>query len=418
LIAPERCSSFQFVGKLGLVVFITALLIGMATVPVQAIDYSGLAAARVRQAQLAQVRAQLGASLVAGIAAQDQLTQSLHDNRVEEERLTGEKADAETKITALDTEIAALDTQMAETQTRIDRERRQVAILARAMYSQPESVLVELGASTDLGDFMNRMGDLNAAGARARGIKASLQRDEDRLKADRDKQTADRKTEADLRAKLQAQLASLVALAVRQQAALESLLFQQAQAQAEMLSASRQSTATAQYIADMLQAQQNEVAAAASQAVWDQVQLLGGQLPVATGDLHFTNPLPGGVTTQGFGPSPYAFEPPYAGYAHFHTGLDLSTPAGVPVLAAGGGVVLLAGFNTGGYGNFVVIGHAGGLDTLYGHLMQILVNQGQTVAKGQPVGLEGSTGNSTGPHLHFEVRQGGRPVDPLPYLTG
>jgi len=406
------------VGKLGLLVFITAMLIGMATVPVSATDYSGLAAARIRQAQLAQVRAQLGASLAAGIAAQDQLTQSLHDNRVEEERLTAAQADADAKIAALDAEITALDAQMADTQTRIDRERRQVAILARAMYIEPESILVELGASSNLGDFVTRMGDLNAAGARARGIKASLQRDEDKLKADREKQAADRKTQADLRAKLLVQLAGLQAVAARQQAALESLWAQQAQTQAEMYSASRQSTATAQYIADMLQAQQNEVAAAASQAVWDQVQLLGGQVPAASGDLHFTNPLPGGVTTQGFGPSPYAFEPPYGGYAHFHTGLDLSTPAGVPVLAAGDGVVLLAGFNNGGYGNYVVIGHAAGIDTLYGHLMQILVKQGQHVAKGQPIGLEGSTGNSTGPHLHFEVRQGGRPVNPLPFLTG
>ncbi len=397
-------------------VFLTALLTALAATPAQAVDRSGLAAARARQAMLTQVRAQLGASLAAGIAAQEELTQSLHDNRVHEARLAGEQADAEALIGSLDTEIGRLDTQMAETQVRVGRERHQVGILARALYIQPSSVLVAMGASSDLGDFMTRMGDLNAAGTRARAVKAALQRDEQRLKADRDKQAAARQTQAELKTKLQGQLAGLLALAGRQEMALQGLQAQQQQTLAELASAGRQSSATAQYITDTLQAEQNEMAAAASQAVWDQVQLLNGQLPPPSGDLHFTNPLPGGEETQAFGPSPYWFEPPYAGYQHFHTGLDLATPAGVPVLAAGDGVVLLAGFNTGGYGNYVVIAHVGGIDTLYGHLMQISVRQGQRVQKAQPIGLEGSTGNSTGPHLHFEVRKAGRPVDPKPFL--
>jgi murein DD-endopeptidase MepM/ murein hydrolase activator NlpD len=86
------------------------------------------------------------------------------------------------------------------------------------------------------------------------------------------------------------------------------------------------------------------------------------------------------------------------------------------VLAADDGVVALVGTGMTGYGNYVVIAHAGGLDTLYGHLSAALVKPGQTVTQGTVVGLEGSTGNSTGPHLHFELRIGGRPVDPTPYL--
>jgi murein DD-endopeptidase MepM/ murein hydrolase activator NlpD len=91
-------------------------------------------------------------------------------------------------------------------------------------------------------------------------------------------------------------------------------------------------------------------------------------------------------------------------------------PFGSPVYAADDGVVALVGSSSSGYGNFVVIAHSGGLDTLYGHLSVALVKLGDRVAQGQPIGLEGSTGNSTGAHLHFELRINQKPVDPTPYL--
>jgi murein DD-endopeptidase MepM/ murein hydrolase activator NlpD len=89
---------------------------------------------------------------------------------------------------------------------------------------------------------------------------------------------------------------------------------------------------------------------------------------------------------------------------------------GSPVLAADDGIVVLVGSGPYGYGNYVVVAHSGGLTTLYGHLATAVVKAGDTVSQGQPVGLEGSTGNSTGPHLHFELRIDNRPVDPSPYL--
>lgn len=132
-----------------------------------------------------------------------------------------------------------------------------------------------------------------------------------------------------------------------------------------------------------------------------------------------------GPLTQGFGPTSYSFEFPYVyqgvAYPHFHTGVDIGVGSGTPIAAAAGGTVVLAGANVVGgklvgYGNYVVIAHGGGLYTLYGHLSRIDVVAGQRVAAGEQIGLSGSTGNSTGPHLHFEVRQGYEPVDPLPYL--
>ena len=121
-------------------------------------------------------------------------------------------------------------------------------------------------------------------------------------------------------------------------------------------------------------------------------------------------------TSQGFGPSTFWFEPAYGQYPHFHTGIDMVAPFGTVVHAADDGVVALVGSSSTGYGNYVVIAHSGGLDTLYGHLSTAVVKVGDLVTQGQPVGLEGSTGNSTGAHLHFELRINQRPVDPAPYL--
>ncbi|MEI7556900.1 peptidoglycan DD-metalloendopeptidase family protein [Candidatus Chlorohelix sp.] len=102
-----------------------------------------------------------------------------------------------------------------------------------------------------------------------------------------------------------------------------------------------------------------------------------------------------------------------------HQGLDISTSVNAPIVAADGGVVIFAGWSNDGYGNMVEIAHSNGLYTLYGHFNSVSVRVGQQVAKGQLLGLEGSTGNSTGPHLHFEVRWGniyGQTYDPLRFL--
>ncbi len=98
-----------------------------------------------------------------------------------------------------------------------------------------------------------------------------------------------------------------------------------------------------------------------------------------------------------------------------HTGIDIGAGYGSPVRAGGDGVVVIAG-PASGYGNAIVVDHGGGIATLYGHLSRFGVRQGQRVTAGQTIGAVGNTGNSTGPHLHFEVRVQGVPVDPMPYL--
>jgi murein DD-endopeptidase MepM/ murein hydrolase activator NlpD len=107
---------------------------------------------------------------------------------------------------------------------------------------------------------------------------------------------------------------------------------------------------------------------------------------------------------------------PIFGDSRFHAGIDLGGGYGAPVLAARGGTVILSG-PASGYGTLVVVSHGGGVTTAYAHMSALLVRVGDTVSQGQTIGRIGSEGNSTGPHLHFEVRVNGNPVDPLGYVS-
>ncbi|MBQ7568437.1 peptidoglycan DD-metalloendopeptidase family protein [bacterium] len=114
--------------------------------------------------------------------------------------------------------------------------------------------------------------------------------------------------------------------------------------------------------------------------------------------------------------SPYGYRiHPIFGTMRFHSGIDIGAYYGSSILAADSGIVIEAGW-IGGYGNTVMIDHGGGYSTLYGHCSQLYVHPGQMVSQGEAIAAVGSTGNSTGPHLHFEVRINGDPVDPLGFI--
>jgi len=104
------------------------------------------------------------------------------------------------------------------------------------------------------------------------------------------------------------------------------------------------------------------------------------------------------------------------GEREFHTGVDISAPTGTAVRVTADGIVTLAQFTSGGYGRMVVVDHGGGVETYYAHLSRIFVQVGQGVRRGATVGAVGSTGRVTAPHLHYEVRIGGNPVNPYNYM--
>ena len=162
-------------------------------------------------------------------------------------------------------------------------------------------------------------------------------------------------------------------------------------------SLSAQERAEAEEI-DSLQAQS---AALQAKIVAAQQQTSGGPAP-----------NPGGLQWPVVGPvtSPFGWR-----WGRLHEGIDIAVPSGTPVHAAAAGTVIYAGW-MGGYGNLVVIDHGGGVATAYGHNTSVAVALGQQVEQGQVIAYSGSTGHSTGPHVHFEVRVGGAARDPLGYL--
>jgi len=380
--------------------------------------------AQQQQALIDQIRAQLGSNLADALAAQQQLRNSLQDNAAQQQAVQAKIAEVQKKIADLDVQIADAQRREAILAQRIAAERKQLRELAHAIYVAPTSVLVVLGEAQSLSDLITRIADLNVAGARATELKGSLALDLNQIQAEREKEQAARDEQIKLREQLDGELSQLKALQAQQEQSMADLQVKINQTQTELYLLSRQSAQLAQQVTDMLQQQQDAIIAAAMQAVWTQVQLWSqsnnvGQIPTSAGHstrYRFIWPEPQAHISQPFGPSSFWFEPPYGGYPHFHTGIDLVEPFGSPVYAADDGVVALVGSSSSGYGNFVVIAHSGGLDTLYGHLSTALVKLGDRVTQGQPVGLEGSSGNSTGAHLHFELRINQRPVDPAPYL--
>ena len=377
-----------------------------------------------QKAVIDQIRAQLGSNLADAMAAQQQLQQSLQENAAQQQVLQGKINEVAAKIADLDVEIAGARRHEALLTLRIEAERAQLRQLSRAIYVAPGSVLVVLAESQSLSDLLTRISDLNVAGARAADIKASLGHDLDELQKERQREEAARAEQVIQRDLLTSELSQLQTLRAQEESAVAQLQDKIAETQYELARLNTQSAQLAQAVTDMLQQQQDAIISAAMQAVWTQVQLWEqsnnvGQIPTSSGHstkYRFIWPEPQAQISQPFGPSTYWFEPAYGKYPHFHTGIDLVEPFGSPVYAADDGVVALVGSSSSGYGNYVVIAHAGGWDTLYGHLSTALVKVGQAVTQGTPVGLEGSSGNSTGAHLHFELRINQVPINPAPYL--
>jgi murein DD-endopeptidase MepM/ murein hydrolase activator NlpD len=135
------------------------------------------------------------------------------------------------------------------------------------------------------------------------------------------------------------------------------------------------------------------------------------------GSGHFIWPDTGPIS-QGFGCTSYPFEPydPACPQKHFHNGLDIAGACGNNILAADTGIAYIEPFMSYGFGNYIIMVHGNGWQTLYGHLAGFAIHSGQRVVSGQVIGYEGTSGNSTGCHLHFGVNHSGQWVNPLAYL--
>jgi murein DD-endopeptidase MepM/ murein hydrolase activator NlpD len=376
------------------------------------------------QAAYDALKARLGGDLAKALSTQQDLQNALDQAATSEQAISDQVTQEEDLISNLQDQIAQLDSQISDTQDRIATEKEQLAEMAKAIYRQPSSIWQLIAQTGSLREALVVTANLVVAGQRAHSLQAQLEADLSKLQKDRQARQDDLDRQNATLDTLNNNLTTLDNL-MNTQADLSSQFDDlMSQFQDALDGLTDQPPGVTAALAQLLEAQEADLVQQSYQAAWAQAQvgaglaILHGVLPLSTTlkGLTLSWPMVGFKITQPFGPSTVLLEPPYGPYPHFHSGIDLAAPLGTTVWAAADGVVVAVGHSGLGYGNYVIVAHGGGIETLYGHLLQTDVLSGARVVRGQRVGLEGSTGFSTGPHLHFELRIGNKIVDPMPYL--
>ena len=340
-----------------------------------------------------------------------------HRESVRASRLARTQAEtAQTMHERARTSFALADHQRWVVEGEVEKIADQMDAMIRAVYQQGPFTEIEVVLSaSDPGDFTARLASVDTIARAQAGIERSLvvtqgelvrqgvRLETLRLKAEAGSDAAQRAmrsaTAAENRA--QAQQQRLNRLVKKRSAALGAARVYKTSIKDRLveLEAEQEQLAAAAAKAARIEAKRRAAAAAAGAAI------------APTGDLLW--PVAGGNISSRVGPRTH----PVFGYASCHTGLDLAAPSGTAVLAAAGGTV--AAITSGGaYGNAVLLAHGDGLTTFYAHLSTVAVSVGNQVSAGQRVGGVGSTGWSTGPHLHFETRVNGTAYDPLGWFGG
>ncbi len=343
----------------------------------------------------------------------------LHSVSLRYDDLQHQLGETDAAIGAVNVRIDSLDGQAASTQRRIDWNTIELNAAQRSLKLHDEMLhrrLVDIYENGDLSylnvliaarsfsEFVERWEDLRlliAANERAvRERKAAEQRvaaveaDLERTRLELAQQQEAQEQARDQLSSLAAERQNLVSLAAQQKRHAAAQV-----AEMEGLSAAEEA-----YLETLLQERARELAAERK------AEGIAGGVESEGGPGSFSWPVTGTIT------SPFGWRSnPFGGAPEFHQGLDIAAPTGTTVTAAAGGTVVMAQWY-GGYGNYIAIDHGGGYSTGYGHLSAIYISVNQAVQRGQAIGAVGSTGESTGPHLHFEIRINGKAVDPAPRL--
>lgn len=332
----------------------------------------------------------------AGKLRQSNELQQKIDNVSEEKRAIDEAADAAIKEhQALKAELDATEVRMKENEDTLqglqkdyDDKRQALGKRVRDIYIHGQiSYLDVLFGAKDFNDLMTRMDLLKRIIRRDYNLVTEVAAVKDQLELAQAELEKDRETQAEQESRAHKARLDMEEKVGRQQALIERLKTDKA-----------------------LIDQQYEELMAASRQVGAMIRERGDGGVQASGSGAMIWPISGPVTSE-FGWRVH----PITGSQRFHSGVDIGGDYGQSVHAAQSGTVEYAGWIS-GYGNAVIINHGGGITTLYGHNQSLAVSEGQSVSQGQTIAYCGSTGNSTGPHCHFEVRRNGEPVSPYSYL--
>lgn len=325
--------------------------------------------------------------------------------------LRGSVASAETKLARLEVEINSHEQRLNKVRAAYEQQSRLLAMAERqyeyaqrqlsrrlvAVYEseQPDSLAVVL-ASESISDAIDRLEYLNAITARDRHVAEQAVRVKHRL-------TGIRKRTHRLLVRIDKETHAVVLRASRVLATRDRLSSTREQLRAERKTKQQ----TLSNVRESKEKWLAEIAAlqAGSANIAARLRSSGSRSSATPSAAGLIWPVQG-VLTSNYGMR----------WGRMHEGIDIGASSGTPIYAAASGTVMYAGWE-GGYGNLTVVDHGNGLATAYGHQSQLAVSNGQVVTRGQVIGYVGSTGHSTGPHLHFEVRVNGSPNDPLSYLS-
>ena len=315
------------------------------------------------------------------------------------------------ELKATEEKIAATQAELEKTQARLKVREGVFTKCVRDIYmhGQLSYLDVVLGAK-DFSDFSNRLELLRRIIDADITLISDIRQERAAIETAKQELETQRARQAQLRDQAAAKRDEIESRRKEQQA----ILYQAQNDKAVAEQAYNEYQQSSQAIAEMLRQRAADRAAQAAAAAAQASSGGGGgssdSYQPVSGSGAMIWPVNGVVT------SPYGYRThPIFGTTIYHSGMDIGVDYGTPVHAADGGVVVEAGWIS-GYGYAVIIDHGNGLSTLYGHNQELAVSEGQAVSQGQVIAYAGSTGNSTGPHVHFEVRANGDPVDPSAYL--
>lgn len=343
--------------------------------------------------------ARLRAEITAAQQQSAQLQKAIQDLDAEIGRTEQQVNVAQAQLDDIDARLAAAEADLAATRDRLARDKHQLWAELVVMYKaqNASNLLSNLFNSGDFNSFWQRLLDVHRLDRAQQQLVASVTTEEAGIRADVAAIGVEKRQHETLLATLRGMVSNLDAALIERQ---------QAQARLTALQAAdQQRLAEAEAAARELQAQIARLQAEEAAA-----------LAAGGGSGRFAWPMAGTIT-QGFGCTSYPFEPydPNCSTRHFHSGIDIHADCGTPITAADNGVAHTY-VSSWGFGLHVIIVHGNGWVSVYGHMSGFAIADGQTVRRGQLIGYEGSSGNSSGCHVHFELDLNDVPQDPIKYL--